>query len=73
MGHLYADSTTFGTKNGLGRIQTLTSPGANCKQDGRMDKACKSLTRFAVVKAKSNTVLSEINFISTASIGSNGC
>lgn len=35
-----------------------------------MDKACKSLTRFAVVKAKRNTVFSETNLIST-SIGSN--
>jgi len=58
---------------GLGCIQTSASPGANCKQVGRVDNADKSLTHFAVVRAKSNTDLSEIDIISTASRGSNGC
>lgn len=31
MGHLYNDSTTLGTKAGLGFKQTYVSPGPNCK------------------------------------------
>lgn len=67
-----ADSTTLDTKAGLGSRLTLVRPGAHCKQEGQMNKACKSLICFAVVKAKSKIILSEINFIPTVSMGSNG-
>lgn len=56
----YMMTITLGTKAGFGLRRAR--PGANCKQEGRMDKACNSLTRLAVVRANSRVVLCERNF-----------
>lgn len=51
---------------------TLTSSGAKCRQDGSIDKACKSATLFSEVNANNRATLKVRNFSDAESRGSNG-
>lgn len=67
--HLLEDLIALGTNTRLGRSQALSHPGANGKQEGWADKACRSLTRFAVVQSQKQRSLHGRNLYSTSSMG----